>query len=75
MKKPLNILAVMCLLTVGSYCLGIGSGPEFLGGAGSGDARNKITFQIYNQLINYRRIIGENTLRDEEHYARYDRGN
>ena len=46
------------------------SGPVFLGGCGyhSDDPRTSMAFDIYNQYLIYRRLIGTNFLYEERYH-------
>ena len=66
----LVIAVVAKLQVVNEKPFGVGHGPAFLGGSEAGQDRTNLTFDLYNQFINYKGIIGELSMDEKEYYAR-----
>lgn len=50
---------------------GIGIGPTYLGGRETDEAGTKLSLDIYNQYINYKRLMLLNLVDDEQYYTRW----
>merc|ERR1719435_260195 len=50
---------------------GVGHGPVFLGGSEAGQQRTYLALEAYDQLINYKRRIGEYSLDEQKYYNRW----
>ena len=71
MNNLIQILLVYTLLQTGEG-IGAGSGPTFIGGSDSVQEVAVKVSETYKQFINYRRLIGQTTLEDEQYYQRYN---
>ena len=49
---------------------GIGHGPVHIGGRDTDQAGTQLSLKIYEQYRNYKKLIGESLVEDEQYYAK-----
>jgi len=67
----LMIAVVAKLQVVNEKPFGVGHGPSFLGGSEAGQDRTNLAFDVYNQFINYKGIIGELSMDEKVYHSRW----
>jgi len=70
MNRLVQTLLLFTILRTGEG-IGAGSGPAFIGGSDSDQKDSDIVTKTYRYYINYRRLMGLNTLEDEQYYERW----
>ena len=69
MNRIVQSLLLSSILSTGEG-IGAGSGPAFIGGSDSDEKDANMVRETYNYYITYRRLIGLNSLEEEQYYQR-----